>query len=57
MCPIGFALRYYATDRLCVSHITLRADRSLPAHDSNVHGAGSLGLAWSDDLANWYWPE
>ena len=24
---------------------------------SNVHGAASLGLAWSDDLANWYWPE
>ena len=24
---------------------------------SNVHGAASLSLAWSDDLANWYWPE
>ena len=33
------------------------ADRSLPAQNSNVHGAASLGLAWSDDLANWYWPE
>ena len=30
------------------------ADRSLPAQNSNLHGAASLGLAWSDD---WYWPE
>jgi hypothetical protein len=24
---------------------------------SNIHGEASLGIAWSDDLANWYWPE
>lgn len=33
------------------------ADRSLPAQNSNLHGAASLGLAWSGDLANRYWPE